>query len=283
MLSIFRKSLKGQDVTAEVKVAEKKYPDVVYQIHNEFNMAGEKLLQESRLILDECAKVDKQKGTLLKQLGFTNTPQAKTIIETEQKELSATMTAELVNSYTFKYPNHKFITENMVGDICKKYNLVCGDVSLYKGFVPEKNLKEIAAFEPKETGLYFSNGMFLEDAIIQQDDSYYHIYKKSNTNYIYSNYSFQSDNGISFYGKDDRNIFGYMHLGFISKAEVSTSFQICAPLKDMETKGMDLKGYRLEKHIPDPVILHAVRGGFIIITAWGDEASDELVVNQKMN
>jgi len=35
--------------------------------------------------------------------------------------------------------------------------------------------------------------------------------------------------------------------------------------------------------LADPVVLQPVKGGYLIITAWGDEASDELVVNQKFN
>ena len=51
----------------------------------------------------------------------------------------------------------------------------------------------------------------------------------------------------------------------------------------MDTTGMKLYGHLLRKHIPDPVVLQPVKGGYLIITAWGDEASDEIVVNQKMN
>ena len=36
-------------------------------------------------------------------------------------------------------------------------------------------------------------------------------------------------------------------------------------------------------NIPDPVVLQPVCGGYLIVCAWGDEASDEIVVNQQMN
>ena len=38
-----------------------------------------------------------------------------------------------------------------------------------------------------------------------------------------------------------------------------------------------------ENEIPDPVVLQEVRGGYLIITAWGDEASDPLIVNKNNN
>lgn len=53
----------------------------------------------------------------------------------------------------------------------------------------------------------------------------------------------------------------------------------------MDITGLELKeGYKLtKKHIPDPVVLQPIKNGYLIITAWGDEASDELVVNQINN
>ena len=41
-------------------------------------------------------------------------------------------------------------------------------------------------------------------------------------------------------------------------------------------------GYKIQ-NIPDPVVLQPVCGGYLIVCAWGDEASDEIVVNQQMN
>ena len=53
----------------------------------------------------------------------------------------------------------------------------------------------------------------------------------------------------------------------------------------LEISGLKLvEGYKLEKkHIPDPVVLQPVKGGYLILTAWGDEASDPLVVNEINN
>ncbi len=31
--------------------------------------------------------------------------------------------------------------------------------------------------------------------------------------------------------------------------------------------------------VPDPVILQPVKGGYLIVTAWGDEASDPDIIN----
>lgn len=56
--------------------------------------------------------------------------------------------------------------------------------------------------------------------------------------------------------------------------------EICAPVKDMETKGTRRKGHRI---YDDPVVLQPVNGGYLVVTAWGNEASDENVINHNQN
>lgn len=69
-----------------------------------------------------------------------------------------------------------------------------------------------------------------------------------------------------------------------SQCRIKTSLMICAPIKDMDVRGMEIEdGYKLKAHIPDPVVLTPCHMGYFIVTAWGPESSDELVVNQKMN
>lgn len=61
---------------------------------------------------------------------------------------------------------------------------------------------------------------------------------------------------------------------------------ICAPITDMRLDDdATLEGHKIvEKvHVPDPVVLCPVHRGYLIITAWGDEASDPLVYNEKLN
>ena len=33
----------------------------------------------------------------------------------------------------------------------------------------------------------------------------------------------------------------------------------------------------------DPIVLFKVNGGYLIVTAWGDEANHDFVVNNKLN
>lgn len=277
------------------RLANSMYPEVVQQIHTEFHTAADRLLEEAKEVIGRAASKDVNKVARLERLGFKAANQVselKPIIQ--QAELSKEQ-VELVNYYRREYPLYKFITEAQVEQICKKYNLICGDVDRYTGFVPEKNLQDIERFrlKPKEANCLFGYAMYdgvrtpvsFEDAEIRNtrySSRYEHIFKKGTDNYAY-----QRDTGgdfSSFYGGDDGNVFGLR--GIKGRVIIENSkFKICAPVKDMNLQGMSItNGYKVEKiHIPDPVVLQGVKGGYLIITAWGDEASDPIVVNEINN
>ena len=66
--------------------------------------------------------------------------------------------------------------------------------------------------------------------------------------------------------------------------------EIAAPLEDFNMKGAELKDFKISNipiKIPDPVVLKPVifnnNKYYLIVTAWGKEASDEIVVNSKFN
>lgn len=266
-------------------VQEGNYPAIVEQIHNEFNTAGENLLEEANKVLEQCKKVDKEKGKLLSSLGFENTPQAMVVEETMQKEKLALSVAETVKMVARKYPFNKFITEDIVKQICKKYNLVFGDVSQFKGFVPQKNLDEITRFlKNYDFNLWIDSGnqQMIDMSgyeIKSIHDGYSHFFKIG-TNYDFNQKAFQKNDGVEgFYSNGKVNGKFYLIEGRLLKAQL----QICAPIKDMDTKGYKLQGHKLIKDIPDPVVLQPIENGYLIVTAWGDEASDPLITNEITN
>ncbi len=229
----------------------KKYPKVVEEIHNEFFQASENLLKEAENILKESKTKVISKGLRLLNLGFKKTSQS---TEAEKVEVSLTLSKqdkENVFYYQKRYPFNKFIAKAQVKKICHKYNLVCGNVDLFKGFVPEKNLIEIENFKgvkDKDT-----------DSIISISTW------GSRMGKIYYDNGRQADDFPSIFKKEGHG----------------DILQICAPIKDMDTKGMEIsEDYRLiKKSPPDPIVLQPVKGGYLIITAWGDEASDPDVIN----
>lgn len=243
--SIFNKEAIMRDLP---KVANKLYSKEILEIHHEFETASDKLLLEATQIINNSPKINEDKVERLSKLGFINTKEVETTKLIKKEKKLSEKQIENINYFAINYPTYKYITEDQVKTICKKYNLVCGNVVLYKGFVPEKNLKEIEKFKLKEIDIIYSTKHYMLD---NYEDCTEFQFKNPSSGYSY---------------KTSLN-----------------DLKICAPIKDMDTSNMRIsKGYKLE-NIPDPIVLQPVKGGYLILTAWGDEASDELVVNQLNN
>lgn len=259
----------------------KKQPTVtVEEIHNEFNTAADNLLLQAKKVIAEAEANDLSKISRLESLGFKNSSQVKKAKPALEKARLSNTLVDLIKYYQAKYPLNKFITEGQVKTICEKYNLVCGPVTSYLGFVPEKNLKQVEAFnvfDSDKQNPYITNVRIeytLQDNIFNQllldyPDGKFPVSIVS-----------PGDNAHIIYGNEKI---------WLSKYDLikQDSLMICAPLKEMNTKGLKQKGFMLLKstriHVPDPVVLQPVKGGYLIVTAWGDEASDPIVVNPIQN
>jgi hypothetical protein len=258
MISFFKKKQKQADlVQIAAPAINNGYPSIVNDIHNEFFTAGDEILKEAVCLLKELEQKDMAKGKRLAALGFSGTREAVVAIETENKLAKTKEISELVLYYKQNYPNNKFITEEQVKAICEKYGLVCGEISMYKGFVPEVKLQSIENFKPKEkdvTMIFCSKNIGWSGGTIGE---------------------------IQYDGGRDAAVYS----NIFKKVEIPEKLKICAPLKDMEIPSThSLSGYKIKiKEVPDPVVLQPVNGGYLIVCAWGDEASDEIVVNEKMN
>lgn len=265
------------------------YPEIVTQIHKEFEESGAELLKQAEALLDTLSPVNSDKAKRLQSLGFKNVPEVKQVVEAEQKIVSAKAVADLVKYYQRHYPFNKFITDTEVTKICSKYDLVCGDIGLFKGFVPETKLKDIENFKLRKEDEI--NALF-ELSANDPLPRYFITEKDFTLDVIDAHSSIRSFyvtgiNGIGIYTIDvftEGCLNEFEGIKNVQANKVNTnSFSICAPMKDMDMAGMEVKNYRVVKHIPDPVVLKRVNGGFLIVCAWGDEASDEIVVNSINN
>ncbi len=262
---------------------------VVQEIHDTFYSEVDRLLAEAGIKLstetDKAELISKAKR--LEKLGFKSTKEvsiaSEESIRLEQINETNTKKQDLINAinhFSFKYPQYKFITEESVKKICEKYGLIYGEVSLYKGEVPDKNLEQIEKFTVKD------------------EDCAFTIARRSSFSFGYSyhtiDYAQQTRNKKEFedYNSrthDDHISLRHDYYGHLrDQIGYRASLEIAAPVKDFDTTNMELKDFKLSKiEIPDPVVLHPVmfRGTkhYLIVTAWGLEASDELVVNQRNN
>jgi hypothetical protein len=263
--------------TDTMDVIESSYPKVVQEIHREFFTAGDKLLATANKILADLHLNDSDKIKSLQSLGFSQAKEVAEHADIKKKRDVQEKIAQAVQDFQAEYPMYKFITEDIAEKICKKYGLVLGVVNQYKGFVPAKNLAEIKQF-------------FLN----HPDDEFMHF--KGYSGYTRGSYDIISkkayEEGVAYQDqKYQRHAMN--NTKFDTRFEPyyprsKSELNICAPLSDMDTKGYELRGHKLVVKVPDPVVMLKKRHangtmGYIIITAWGDEASDEMVVNQKFN
>ena len=240
---------------------------VIAEIHESFDSASEKLLNDAKAIL--AGSYDIEKGERLKKIGFVlakKAVEASAIISENKRNEEL---ANLIEYYQMHYPNNKFITEEKTKDICQKYGLLCAETIYYISDVPEKNLTEIENFKLRQEDMNkFQCGWL--------DTSTGH-YNLSQTKASRTQYGYLS--GRSW------NSFVFNNVSEDTKEVYEPSpLKICASVKDFDTKNMRIKdGYKLELNLPDPIVLQPVKGGYLVVSKWGLEADDAELINEKLN
>src|SRR5690242_15413402 len=123
MLKLIKKALTP-------KPSKEQMQAIIEGIHNEFDTAGEKLLNEAKAIL--AKQLPPNKGERLKQLGFSAAESAVKFDEISKERKEKEELANLIEYYQTWYPSYKFITEKVVKSICEKYGLLSAQVQYYK-------------------------------------------------------------------------------------------------------------------------------------------------------
>lgn len=220
----------------------------VQTIHDEFDIASDKILEAANKIVNPVNKELEEMADKLKKAGFFS---SRLLLDVQKSKSAVELTlykAEIVKKYSQKYPNYKFIFEEQITEICEKYGLIFGSVSNYTGDVPKKNLDEISNFKVNDEDVYF---------VIRSAHASEKIIPSSE---------------VARYNTSDF----YTHVTKIP-------FKICAPRSDMKLKPNQTVEGVFIKEVPDPIVLHYVLDGYLIVTKWGLEASDPLTINEKHN
>jgi hypothetical protein len=245
ILTMFRKQM----TTAEI----------VEQIHHEFNTEGERLLEMAKEILSFEHNDDKAKR--LRSLGFGAVKEVEKADKILKQKRNANAIAAQVQYFLQHYPQNRFINEDGVKRICEKYGLLCADVSKYIGTVPDDKLMEIENFKLRQEDVVYKKIYFSGISTIET------IISKKEYDDFYGGY------GPNGYQSNSHNIMNY------SREDTSSKLLICAPVKDFKLDAYEnVDGYKIKREIPDPVVLKPVTGGYLIVAAWGPEASDEEVI-----
>lgn len=261
--------------------------EIVEEIHETFFTEVDRLLEDAKITgsMETTKQALLNKAARLTALGFSETKECQ-----EAKAESARLgliqlhnqhkenLIRAINYFQFKYPQYKFITEESVKKICGKYNLIYGPAERYIGTVPDKNLADMEAFaiDPAdECWETIRIIRFTGNRKIIRFVSGEEMIEKARKTEIMS-------------PSERMEQLRFEFLIDINEYTNQCKDEICAPVSDFNTTGMDIDNFNLQPmEIPDPVVLKPVffagMKHYLIKTAWGAEGSDELVVNQKMN
>lgn len=275
--------------------------DVIAAIHNEFDTAEDRLLEQADLLLKEL-KIPTETGieakaNKLRELGFVNSEivvqanvlsekrdtQTKILVETKEQ-------TELIRYYKNTYPFQKFLTEGELNRICEKYGLVYAPVKNYVKDVPEKNIKQIQ----EAAILKHLDNVRAEILWIPHNNN---IKKKCPENvfkFLEKGVPIESENHTYMVKSILDKLFGegeyvnYTSFDYnIVKTDKSGLF-IAAPKSHFNLSGLSQKNkysflHEIKKEVKDPIVFRYCRGGVQVLSKWGLEANDESLINEINN
>lgn len=266
--------------------------NIIQKIHNEIDFAEDKLLQMARQIIQ--SHVPNTKAERLKKIGFINVDIVKKNEKQKQILIKNREQAELIEYYKQNYPFQKFLTEEELERICKKYKLIFAPISHYIKDIPEKNLNEIEKLsilknEDKANDITFTK-IFYSSSFLSIGLS---AIKAKRLGLPFRIDNFQE----TFFSRIDNHLRAnypqVSHRAYIcEKGQVHTikkqGLFICAPKSHFDLKGLKRKNKFSFMNITiienkDPIVFRYCRGGIQILSKWGLENNNESLINEKMN
>lgn len=264
-IKLFEKSTAVISEKPKEVLHEKSANEIVEEIHQTFFTEVDRLLAEAKisksLETNKSDLIDKAKR--LRELGFTSTTE---VIEGHEEILrlnelerindEKVILIQAIEYFSQKYPQYKFITKESIKLICDKYKLVFGSVNKYIGSVPMENLEHMEQFR-----------------IDDSDRAYYrstHFVVVDSTELIsFEQYTLGTQRYDQFYNY------------------YKSSLQIAAPITQFDMRNSQVEDFKIVNLPKDPVVFQPVcfenREYYLIVTAWGKESGDSLVVNEKLN
>lgn len=258
------------------------------------------MMQEQLLTLKQLpTKPDEsERLSLLMSLGFNGTKEVQVFkakmakySKAIEENISAEKNATKYNEYLRKAfeilitARKDFGTDAIIINfkdfhkLMRKYNLVCGLFSDYKGEVPQDKLEEISRL-PKEFPKYIKLLYQFNSIDFKDDESIIHPYPK---NLIRFPFIIVSRISSAYYttfmeGEDCLgNSFGrYNDMGYgISERNLTSATRlfICAPARKMKNSNISIN-INMYK---DPFICAYTDYGVLVFTRWGEEASSKIV------
>lgn len=254
------------------------------------------LMQEQLVTLKELpTKPDEsERLSLLLNLGFDGTKEVKRYQNKMTKYSKAVKENAANKENVFKYnwhlrkafeilikarkdfgPDTLLINFEDFQKLMKKYNLICGLFSDYKGEIPQDKLEEISCLTKKIPE--YIKLLYKFDSIEFEDDEI--LIKFTPRNLIRfpfiiisngSNYKYEVS-GKDCLGNPFRNYNNSGYGIFTRNLVSSTKFFICAPARKMKNYTLRINIHR------DQFICAYTDFGILILTRWGEEASSKVI------
>ena len=213
----------------------------------------------------------------LQALGFGAQPSVEKMKTAEMLAQKAANDRELQRKGAAVFPGLKYISEDVMQVVCRKYNLVLGDVGDFNGEIPDWALDQIERCNPRIGTVYTESSFFSAYGVEARDK-----YAKA-----------VADPRL--FTTMSRSQFGSLMHYRTSNPEVAKEYgaemlpaplMIAAPTHEMIVRrGMVLVNGRIvpDPTIQDPIVCVEVPGGFAVVCAWGEEGSDPGVFNAESN
>lgn len=201
----------------------------------------------------------KDKADFLSSIGFTNSIATKIYSAIAEN-------SRVIQEYKTKYFGvYKFILKPQLERICEKYNLYVRDTKFFLGDIPEKNIKDIMNFK-----------ICIDDLPINEE------YKHMIIGQVQiDSHSMMFDRKPPMLKIQDFDKF--LLTGLIEIASIKSLFSDKAFEKSNDRIIGELEIEPKNQVDLDPIVLCRTKHGYLIITAWGDEANDELILNETLN
>jgi len=232
------------------------------------------LEKESMLLAKEHDYKDfATKGSFLERIGFTNSIATRLY-------LGVAGSSNLVKTYMHKYGVYaKFILLPQLERVCERYNLYVRPLEQFIGDIPEKNVRDLMNFKVDIKDLNYEEDVLTR--IIEETRQYG---RYDENNFYMSVYGENTMHNM----EDLLNRLNGMSRNNVSPFSIAAIKPLFSEAAFSETDARIIKVKEIEAPAKgqvdlDPIVLCEVKGGYLIITAWGDEANDELVANQVSN
>ncbi len=218
-----------------------------------------------RQVYMEGGKDFAEKARVLDAFGLGNSIACKMYKEVAEN-------GELCQYYAQHYPHAKFLLESQLMLICEDFNLYVRPTRFFMGNIPEKNVRDLMNFR------FYLKDLegIIEVANVPIDES-----------------ALRNLNAITWQKLEDLRT--SREIQVFNLPLFTSRYISIAAVKELFNErafGEHFGNARLPKtaELPpkaqvdsDPLVLLKVRGGYLVITAWGPEANHELAINPKMN